>query len=348
MAQARLVWVFCNAQLAGWADPNGADLDAARNGYRFLVRHFWDAEHGGWRWTTKRDGRALDDRKCLAGQRTVLLALVEYARATGDGEALQYANDTFELIDTHFHDDEWGGWTENLSRDLVPLDGGVQMGDRIGVKSANTTLHLMETLAELADLTGDRRVLAALGESVDIMRTHFLTDEPAHWVTYRRPDWSLVGDPEQHSYGHAVEHAYLSIRAERVLGREPSWDYFFMIMDHALRFGYDHERGGLYSWGPVDGPATDLHKVWWAQAELIAALTEADAQRPDAGYDDALLQTLAFVDAHFVDPVDAVWYETTAPDGTVLVRNKAHDWQSSYHDVRALVKFANAYAPLSA
>lgn len=69
------------------------------------------------------------------------------------------------------------------------------------------------------------------------------------------------------------------------------------------------------------------------------------AERPDGGYDVALVKTVEFVQAHFADPADGVWFDTVAADGTVLFRRKAHDWQSSYHDVRALVKFADAYAP---
>ena len=117
-----------------------------------------------------------------------------------------------------------------------------------------------------------------------------------------------------------------------------------MIIDHALRSGFDQARGGLYTSGPVIGPATNENKQWWGQAEMIAALTDAAAQRPDAGYDVELRKLVAFVAAHFVDPADSVWFETCSADGTVVFRRKAHDWQSSYHDVRALVKFANAYS----
>ena len=267
-------------------------------------------------------------------------------RATDDSGALGYANDTFDLIETRFRDEVYGGWTENLSRDLHPLDDGLPMVDRIGFKSADVSIHVMEAFAELADLTGDPRVLRALGESVDIMRTRFLTDDPAGWVSFRHGDWSLVDDPAAlvHSYGHAVEHAWLSIRAEQVLGRQPSWDYFFLLVDHAIRYGFDRARGGLYTRGPVIGPATNDEKQWWGQAEMIAALTDAAAQRPDGGYDVELLKLVEFVAAHFVDPTDSVWFDTCAADGTVVFRRKAHDWQSSYHDVRALVKFANAFS----
>jgi mannobiose 2-epimerase len=345
MSQSRLVWVFAHAQLAGFTDGSGADLAAARSGYTFLVGHFWDDEYGGWRWETTREGAPRDERKSLCGQVTMLLALVEYARATDDAGALGYANETFDLIETRFRDEVYGAWTENLSRDLQPLDDGTPMVDRIGVKSAGVLIHVMEALAEFADLTGNPRVLRALGESVDLMRTQFLTDDPAEWVSFRNGDWSLVDDPAAlvHSYGHAVEHAWLSIRAEHVLGRQPSWDYFFQLVDHAIQYGFDRARGGLYTRGPAIGPATNDEKQWWAQAEMIAGLTDAALQCPDHGYDIELLKLMEFVAAHFVDPKDSVWFDTCAADGSVAFRRKAHDWQSSYHDVRGLVKFANAY-----
>jgi hypothetical protein len=51
---------------------------------------------------------------------TVLLALVEYARATDDGDAMRRANETFALIDERFHDSTFGGWNENFTRDSRP------------------------------------------------------------------------------------------------------------------------------------------------------------------------------------------------------------------------------------
>ena len=178
MSQSRLVWVFAHAELTGFTDGSGADLEAARNGYAFLVDHFWDNEHGGWRWATTREGGPRDARKSLCGQVMMVLALVEYVRATSDAGALRYLNDTFDIIDTRFRDEVFGGWTENLSRELLPIDDGLPMVDMIGFKSANVTLHVMEAFAELADLTGDPRMLRAARR---VRRHH------AHAVPHRRP-----------------------------------------------------------------------------------------------------------------------------------------------------------------
>ena len=209
--------------------------------------------------------------------------------------------------------------------------------DRIGGKSANVTLHVMETYAEYAALTGEPAAARALADAIDVMREQFLNGpDPSAWLSYRSDDWSVPNDPAAYarSYGHDVEYAWLAVHAERVLEREPDWDAFFLVVDDALSNAFDHDRGGLRN---------DSTKVWWVQAELVAALVDADAQRPDAGYDRALLQTLDFVDAHLVDRADRVWFEIVADDGTVTRRVKAHDWKSTYHDVRTLVRLAQAY-----
>ncbi len=336
VAQSRLVWTFAHAYLAGWGTD--ADLRAARQGLDFLTAHFWDTEDGGWIWQTARDGTWLDDRKNLIAQVSVLLALVEHARATDDPDSRRQADETFALIETRHRDDARGGWFENFSRDWSPADpDGIPLVDRIGGKSANVTLHVMETYAEYAALTGEPAPARALEDAIDVMRGQFLPgSDPSAWLSYRADDWSVPADPaaRTRSYGHDVEYAWLAVHAERVLGREPDWNAFFLVVDDALGNAFDHDRGGLRD---------DATKVWWAQAELVAALLEADAQRPDAGYDRPLLQTLEFVDAHLVDSNDRVWFEIVADDGAVTRRIKAHDWKSTYHDVRALVRLAQAY-----
>ena len=346
MAQVRLVWTFSHATRTGLTDGSGAELDAAGRGCRFLVDHFWDDQFGGWRWETERSGAPFDERKNLYAQVSAIFALVEYARAAEDAAWLQRALDTYHVIEAHLHDDEFGGWDENRSRDWGPIEAADRpMVEPIGVKSANLTLHVMESYAELADATGDVRVGASLEEAIDVLRRYFVPDDPAGWCMFRHPDWGPVDHEEGNivSYGHVVESAWLLLRAEHVAGREPSWDSFFSLVDHVLSSGYDHRRGGLFTGGPPTGEATQRQKVWWCQAELVAALVDAAACRPGSGYERPLRDTLAFVDAHVADPMDGVWFEAVAEDGAVVTRTKAHDWQSSYHDVRTIAKLAAAY-----
>src|SRR5213075_556802 len=91
------------------------------------------------------------------GESFVIYAFVEYYRASGDRGALQEAMDLYRLVQEKAHDGKNGGWTEHFTRDWKPLAprdpaGEVEIS---GLKSANTHLHLMEALAELADATQD-------------------------------------------------------------------------------------------------------------------------------------------------------------------------------------------------
>jgi mannobiose 2-epimerase len=158
-----------------------------------------------------------------------------------------------------------------------------------------------------------------------------------------QPDWSPVTDPKSAglSYGHNIEFAWLMVAAEEALKRSPDWTHFQSHLDHALAHGWDYERGGVYNRGAGNQPANDTAKVWWVQAEAIAAFTDglrADEQK----YTKPLDQTIHFVNTYQADKRDGVWLDTVTADGKPKSTGKAHAWKANYHDVRALVKFIEA------
>jgi mannobiose 2-epimerase len=245
------------------------------------------------------------------------------------------------------HDRKHGGWIEHFERGWTPMlksspETIVEVG---GMKSANTHLHLMEALTELYDATHDPEVRKSLQEAVKINATYFYPREAGQSCFHRHLDWEPATEPSSAglSYGHNVEFAWLFIRAQRVLGEPLSWDHFNAHIEHALKYGYDHQRGGLYSRGMDDQPATDTDKVWWVQAELLAALTDALQHKEDRAYSEALDKLVDFIVKYQANPADAIWLDTVAADGTPKNTAKAHSWKANYHDVRAMVKFVEAF-----
>jgi mannobiose 2-epimerase len=156
-----------------------------------------------------------------------------------------------------------------------------------------------------------------------------------------------VTDPKSAglSYGHNVEFAWLMIRAQKVLGQSPAWSHFYAHLDHALKYGYDWNRGGLYYRGEDDQPASTTDKVWWAEAELIAALSDGLAHRYNPTYAAALETQIHFLEQHQINPADGIWFDTVKADGSPKSGGKAHSWKANYHDVRAIVKFVEAFPP---
>ncbi len=348
VTQTRMIWGFSHAHLKGLSDGQRDYLKAAEQGYRFLLEHFYDREQGGYFWSTDLAGKPLDQRKIVYGESFVIYGLVEYYRASHDKTALDKAMELYQVLQKRAHDLKNGGWFEHFQRDWTPiLDPKAPVMVEVGgCKSANTHLHLMEALTELYDATRDSAVKESLAEALKINMTWFYPPDPAKSAFHRQPDWQPVTAPSSAglSYGHNVEFAWLMIRAEKVLGREPSWRHFNAHLEHALKYGYDHARGGLYNRGFDNQPATDTDKVWWVQAEMIAALTDGLQHRPNQEYSEALDQLLDFVLKYQANPSDGIWLDTVTAEGKPKVTAKAHNWKANYHDVRALVKYIEAFA----
>ncbi len=347
VSQARMVWTFAHVHRMGFRDERRDYLRAARHGYVFLLEKFRDQEHGGYYWRTDLTGQPLNDRKYLYGQAFVVYALVEYHRASEDPAALRHAMDLYRVIQERCHDRKHDGWGEHYTRDwqwLTVQDPRIEV-ERAGLKSANAHLHWMEALSELCDVTRDKAVRRSLIEALELNQKWFYPKRPGRSAFHRQPDWKPVTDPESAglSYGHNVEFAWLMVRAEQVLGRRPSWGHFDAILEHALACGTDHERGGLYHRGFNNEPATDTDKVWWSQAEFLAALTEGLQRRDNPAYREALRKLLDFLRRHQIHPADGIWLDTVAADGQPKRTAKAHQWKANYHDVRAVVKFLQAF-----
>ena len=356
VTQARMVWGFAHAHRNGIRDPGRDYLAAAAQGYRFLIEKFRDPEHGGYYWLTDRAGNPLDDGKFLYGQAFVIYALVEYYRASGERAALDQAVDLYRTVHARAYDQRNGGWWEQAHADWEPLAAGEPSTIGIaGLKSDNAHLHWLEALIELFEVTRPRPIRTSFGaplrlakvlrEALRINRTYFYPRRPARSTRYRAADWRRIAEPhaEQISYGHLVEFAWLMVRAERALGRRPSWGHFRALVDHALEHGYDHQRGGVYDLGIGAEPAFDTDKIWWVQAEMLAALTVGLRRRSDPDHTRALEQLLSFLRAHQIDPQDGIWLDTLAADGTPLLTGKAHQWKAAYHDLRALLMFIDAH-----
>lgn len=348
VSQARMVWGFAHAHRKGLSSPERDYLTAARKGYLFLLAYFRDSRHGGYYWKTDLEGKPTHDCKFLYGQAFVIYAFVELHRAGGGPKPLRDALELYQVLQKNLHDTRNGGWIEHTERDWRPLKAGDPRNqvEVVGYRSANAHLHWMEALTELYEVTRDAAVGKSLAEALRLNQQYFYPPDAGRSCFYRHPDWSPVTDPASAglSYGHNVEFAWLMIRAEQVLGRPPSWAHFRAHIDHALRYGYDHERGGLYARGIDDQPATDTDKVWWAAAELMAALSDAVLYQPNPAYTAALDRQIRFLLQHQIDPKDGIWLDTVRADGQPKSTGKAHSWKAAYHDVRALVKFMEAFS----
>ena len=351
VSQARLLWVFSHAHLLGYSTPEHDYLNAAAHGYSYLIETMLDRECGGFYWKTDVNRGVVEPHKILYGQSMAIYALVEYHRASGLSEPLEYARSAYETAQQRLRDEINGGFNEHCERDFTPLTGTGErlpgMPDIVGFKSGDALLHWMEALTELYSESKDASVRDSLAEAVELLCTKFYPPNVSECCEYRLADWKAADEVSGISHGHIVEFAWLLLHAQQTLGKPCDWDHFEALLRHSLRYGFDRARGGFYFRGKAHEPACDTTKFWWVQAEGLSALTDAVAQFDSEEYNQPLTQLVDWIRNYQIRSDDGVWIVSTDASGRPQNVKKAGEWKAAYHEVRAITKFVHAFAPQS-
>ncbi len=341
VTQARTLWFFSRLYGSIYGSPE--HLRLAQHGYVFLRDALQDKDFGGFFWAVSADGNvATKPHKHLYGQAFALYALAEYARASGDGQALQLADDLFYLLEERAHDATYGGYVEWFRRDW---QNGPQTGQYMGTepdgKLMNTHLHLLEALTTYWEVSGDELARERLIELMFVQTNAVVRKNTGACTDRYRRDWTPLLDPpyDRVSYGHDVENTWLVAAAARSVGvpNGPLMDLYRQLVDSALNYGFDRDNGGFYSSGVRGMPADELTKVWWVQAEGLVALLALYNATGSTDYWDAFMATYRWIVARQVDWTHGDWHAQVAADGRVT-GSKANAWKSPYHNGRAILE----------
>lgn len=144
---ARILWAFSAAYRVL---RNPAYLEAATRAKDYFLAHFVDKENGGVYWSVDYQGNPLDTKKQTYAIGFAIYGFSEYARATGDAEALEMAKRLYHDIETHAYDSENQGYIEALTCDWQPIaDMRLSDKDENGSRTMNTHLHIIEPYTNL-------------------------------------------------------------------------------------------------------------------------------------------------------------------------------------------------------
>ena len=301
---ARILWSFSAAyrvfsQISPLSSHLQEYLEMATYAKDYFVSHFIDQEYGGVYWSLDYKGNPFNTRKQFYAIGFAIYGLSEYARATGDREALDYALQLFDSIEEHAFDHEFNGYIEATTRDWKPIaDMRLSELDANYPKSQNTHLHIIEPYANLyrclkefraaescdyVPVIGSvlplgisvpqetlLRVEAALRNIIGIFTDKILNPETHHLDLFFDMDWTR-GAGRLESYGHDIECSWLIHEAALVLG-DP---YVLEKVEPVVRMVAKASEKGLRPDGSMIHEANldtghvddDLH--WWVQAENV-------------------------------------------------------------------------------
>jgi len=141
-------------------------------------------------------------------------------------------------------------------------------------------------------------------------------------------------------YGHNVELVWLLNRAGEILER-PS-DYYTEItrqlIDHAIKFGLDKEIGGLYQYGPHNGPASVKDKEWWPNCEVLVGFLDAYEKLGNEKYFDAFNKTWDFDKKYFINQEIGEWRQLLDERGNIISGDIGNHRKAIYHTARAMLE----------
>ena len=340
-------------------------LEAASRAKDYFIEHFIDHEFGGVYWSVDYKGNPLDTKKQFYAIGFAIYGLSEYARATGNREALDYALQLYDCIEEHAFDHEYNGYIEAMTRDWQPIaDMRLSEFDANYPKSQNTHLHIIEPYTNLlrclkelqAQETCDYvpvlgsvlpvgisvpqenvyRVEASLRNLIDIFTDRILNPKTHHLDLFFDMDWTR-GAGQLESYGHDIECSWLLHEAALVIGDKQVLKKVEPIVREVAAASAKGLRpdGSMIHEANLDTGHVDDDLHWWVQAENVVGWFNIWQYFGD---DDALQKALhcwQYIKENLIDWERGEWFWSRHADGTLNTNDDhAGFWKCPYHNSR--------------
>ena len=359
---ARILWTFSAAYRVL---EKKELLEVATRAKDYLVDHFIDPEYGGVYWSVDYKGEPLDTKKQFYAIAFAIYGLSEYARATGNREALEYALDLYDCIEEHAFDDEQNGYIEACTREWGKI-GDMRLSelDANYPKSQNTHLHIMEAYANLLRCLKEMRaqeqcdyvpaigsvlpvgisvppetmvsVEGALRNIISIFIDKILNLETNHLDLFFDMDWTR-GAGHLESYGHDIECSWLLHEAALVLGDENLLEKVENVVQKVAKASEKglREDGSMIHEANLDTGHVDDDLHWWVQAENVVGWFNVWQHFGDEEAFKKSEKCWHYIKENLVDYDNGEWYWSRHPDGTLnTVDDKAGFWKCPYHNSR--------------
>jgi len=368
---ARILWSF-SAAYRVLRKPEY--LEAATRAKDYIVEHFIDWDFGGTYWSLDYLGQPKDTKKQFYAIGFMIYGLTEYARATANREALDYAIQLYESIEEHSFDKQYNGYIEACTREWDTIeDMRLSELDANYPKSQNTHLHIIEPYTNLyrcikelqaaqtcnyVPVIGSmlpvdvivpeptiKRIEASLRNLINIFTDYILNPDTHHLDLFFEMDWTRAAGRLE-SYGHDIECSWLMHEAALVLGDqevlrkvEPIVQMVAKASEKGLRPDGSMIHEANLSNGHVDD---DLH--WWVQAENVVGWANIYQYFGDEQALERALQGWQYIKENLIDYDHGEWFWSRRADGSLnMDDDHAGFWKCPYHNSRMCLEIIERF-----
>lgn len=324
--QGRCAYAFSYAY--NHIDKNPAYLLAAKSCIDFIENHCF-SPNGHMYFEVQADGTPLRLRRYVFSESFAVVAMAEYALATGD---MQYAKRAREIY-------------ESILK-MVATEGFLapKYEPTLKARGHSLTMILINTALTLRQVDDDPKLLESALVRYEELHKYFINHEYKTVLETVGLNGEFIDTAMGRTInpGHCIETAWFLMVLYEASGKEEIKKDALQILDWSWNWGWDKDFGGIINFRDCKGfPHQDYSqdmKFWWPQCETIIAALFACKLTGDEKYLEMHRKIHDWTFAHFPDKDFPEWYGYLHRDGSVAQPAKGNIFKGPFHIPRMLVK----------
>jgi mannose/cellobiose epimerase-like protein (N-acyl-D-glucosamine 2-epimerase family) len=251
-----------------------------------LINNFWDKDNRGWYFSLRDDNTPYDSTKDLYSHAFIMFGLAHYLAVFREAKAVQWINETNELILTRFALPS-GWFAPATTRNWEILGGNLEQ---------NPHMHLLEAYLSVYQATQDGTFLKYATQIMSVYTEILRTPDGSKVLEHLDDEGQASGEKGSLiEPGHLYEWYWLVNEYADIAGLPAYRAASITIVDWADRWGLDVDAGGIHDLVDRDGNIVSSRKRIWPVTERIKALTTLVRAKPTASSADSLIFWIRFI-----------------------------------------------------
>ena len=310
-------------------EKNPEWLAASKSCIDFIESYCFD-EDGRMYFEVTEDGKPLRKRRYVFSECFAVIAMAEYALASGDNSYVHKALELFKKI-------QYFITTPGI---LEP-----KYCETVHARGHSITMILINTASCVRKVINDPVLNRQIDESLETLKRYFIHPECKALLETVGENGEFIDTINGRTInpGHCIETAWFLLEEakHRNWGKQLT-DTALTILDWSWEWGWDKEFGGIINFRdcrnlPPQDYSQDM-KFWWPQTEAIIATLYAFEATGDEKYLSMHKKISDWTYAHFPDKEYGEWYGYLHRDGTVAQPAKGNIFKGPFHIPRMMIK----------
>lgn len=310
-------------------EKNPEWLTASKSCIDFIESYCFD-EDGRMYFEVTEDGKPLRKRRYVFSECFAVIAMAEYALASGDNSYVHKALELFKKI-------QYFITTPGI---LEP-----KYCETVHARGHSITMILINTASSVRKVINDPVLNRQIDESLETLKRYFIHPEFKALLETVGENGEFIDTINGRTInpGHCIETAWFLLEE----AKHRNWDKqltdtALTILDWSWEWGWDKEFGGIINFRdcrnlPPQDYSQDM-KFWWPQTEAIIATLYAFEATGDEKYLSMHKKISDWTYAHFPDKEYGEWYGYLHRDGTVAQPAKGNIFKGPFHIPRMMIK----------